>query len=143
MVQSPKTINASGMSGGESGINMLTGLNGNIVENPNVRKDGNLKDGGTTKLFLKDGKKSTNKPKPKEKRRVRGKLSKEEEMEMKRTCKNVFDWLKPSSIIIQTGKENINIAYKHDLQLRPDLNNIQIIVNDKTAHTPELGPPSV
>jgi hypothetical protein len=83
------------------------------------------------------------KPKTKEKRRVRGKLSKEEEVVMKSTCTNVFDWLKPSSIIIKTGKENINIAYKHDLQLRPDLNNIQIIVNDKTAHTPELGPSSV
>ena len=35
------------------------------------------------------------KPKSKtsSKRRVRGKLSKEEEKEMKRTCSNVFDWL--------------------------------------------------
>ena len=38
------------------------------------------------------------KPKSKtsSKRRVRGKLSKEEGREMKRTCSNLFDWLKPA-----------------------------------------------
>ena len=114
VVQSPKTINASGVSGGESSINMLTGRNGNIVENPNIMKDENLMDGEKAKIFLKAGRKSMSKPKSKaeEKRRVRGKLSKEEEVEMKRTCKNEFDWLKPSSVIIQTKKEVINIAHK-------------------------------
>ena len=43
--------------------------------------------------------------------------------------------------IIQTGKEIINIAQKHDtpLKSKSDLNNIQIMINDKKAHTPELG----
>jgi hypothetical protein len=62
---------------------------------------------------------------------------------MRRTCNNVFDWLKPTSMIIQTSQDNTDIIYKHDVQLIPNLNNIQIIIEDKTAHTPELGPPSV
>jgi hypothetical protein len=140
VIQSPKTINASGVSSGESSINMLTGRNGNNVEDPNIMKDGNRMDREKTKLFLKAGMK--NKPKSKEKRRVRGKLSEEEEVEMKRTCKNVFDWLKPRSVIIQTGREVNNITHKPDtpLKSKSDLNNIKIMINDKTAHTPELGP---
>jgi hypothetical protein len=45
-------------------------------------------------------------------------------------------------VIIQTGKEITNITHKPDtpLKSKTDLNNIQIMINDETAHTPELGP---
>jgi hypothetical protein len=125
---------------------MLTGQNGNIVENPSIGKDESLRDGEKTKLFLKAGRKSMNKPKSKadKKRRVRGKLSREEEVVMMRTCKNVFDWLKPSIVNVPIRKEiDINIiAHKPGITLKTksDLKNIQIMISDRTAHTPELGP---
>ena len=65
-------------------------------------------------------------------------MSKEEEVVMMRTCKNVFDWLKPSIVNIQTSKEIDKITHKPDITLKAksDLNNIQIMNNDRTAHTP-------
>jgi hypothetical protein len=79
VIQSPKTINASGVSSGESSINMLTGRNGNNVEDPNIMKTGNRMDREKNKLILKAGRKNKPKSKAEEKRRVRGKLSEEKE----------------------------------------------------------------
>ena len=58
---------------------------------------------------------------------------------------NIFDWLKPSIVNIPTRKEIDSIAHKPNITLKAksDLNNIQIMINDRTAHTSELGPSAV
>jgi hypothetical protein len=91
-------------------------LEGQYCSNHDEKKDEKLKDGVTNKIFLKGGKGVKRKPKPKENRRVRGRLSKDEEVEIRRTCNNVIDWLKPTSMIIQTSQDNTDITYKHDVQ---------------------------
>jgi hypothetical protein len=64
---------------------------------------------------------------------------------MMRTYKNVFHLLNPSIVNIRTRKKIDNNANKPDITIKAksDLNNIQIRINERTVHTPELGPSSV
>ena len=81
----------------ERSIHMLTGSVSNTV----IVEETNEKDMNEREAFQKDGekdvvKKIKSESKNSSKRGIRRKLSKEEEREMKRTCSNVFVWLKPT-----------------------------------------------